>query len=90
MPTETDEQLAAALGALRKKRKASHRPRYYKSRLDRYRSQLETLQALGASFEEMAVWLRKHKRTRVATSTVWRVFRRWERLDEALASTRSS
>lgn len=71
------ERLAAELEAVRGLREVARRRRGQRSRLDRYRAEIESLASAGASSYEIALWLRKFKRTRVHPTTVWRALRRW-------------
>ena len=71
------EQLAAELEAIRGLRQVARRRRRQRSRLDRYRAEIESLASAGASSYDIALWLRKFKRTRVHPTTVWRALRRW-------------
>jgi hypothetical protein len=71
------ERLAAELEAVRGLREIARRRRGQRSRLDRYRTEIESLASAGASSYEIALWLRKFKWTRVHPTTVWRVLRRW-------------
>ena len=65
------------LAAVRRLRSVARRKPYKRSRLDRYRAEIEALAAGGASGYEIALWLRRFKRTKVHPSTVWRAIRRW-------------
>ena len=71
------EHLAAELEAIRGLRQVARRLRRQRSRLDRYRAEIESLARAGASSYDIALWLRKFKRTRVHPTTVWRALRRW-------------
>lgn len=57
---------------LRVQRKIARRQSYRRSRLARYRAELVRLRQAQASFAELALWLRKTKRIKVAPSTVMR------------------
>ena len=72
-----NEPLVSELEAIRCLRKAARRRRSQRSRLDRYRAEIERLAGVGASSYDIALWLRKYKRTRVHPTTVWRALRRW-------------
>jgi len=71
------DQLAAELDVVRGLRQVARRRRGPRSRLDRYRAEIESLANAGASSYDIALWLRKFKRTRVHPTTVWRALRRW-------------
>ena len=63
----------AALAALREHRAAAKRRRTWgKSRLVPYRAELVKLRAAGASFTELAEWLRREKRVKMDPSSVRR------------------
>ena len=71
------ERLAGELEVVRGLRQVARRRRGRRSRLDRYRAEIESLASAGASSYDIALWLRKFKRTRVHPTTVWRALRRW-------------
>ena len=71
------ERLATELEAIRDTRRVARRRRTGRSRLDRYRTEIETLAIAGVSSYDIALWLRKFKRMRVHPTTVWRALRRW-------------
>ena len=71
------EWLCAELEVVRGLRQVARRRRGQRSRLDRHRAEIETLASVGASSYDIALWLRKFKRTRVHPTTVWRALRRW-------------
>ena len=60
------------LAKLRARRQALRRRRYRPSKLDRYRAELAELRQAGASYRELADWLRRVKRRRVHPSTIHR------------------
>ena len=59
------------LDSIRELHNVGRRRRYYRSRLDRYRSELVELRKNGASWNELVTFLRLH-RIKVARSTVIR------------------
>ncbi|ELQ9312400.1 hypothetical protein R3D73_005457 [Serratia marcescens] len=59
------------LAALREQTRRIRKPRYRKSRLDRYAGELVQLHREGASAAELQRWLRE-KRIRVVLSTITR------------------
>lgn len=71
------DRLANELEVVRSLRQVARRRRGQRSRLDRYRAEIERLARAGASSYDIALWLRKFKRTRVHPTTVWRALRRW-------------
>jgi hypothetical protein len=71
------KRLAGELEAVRGLRQVARRRRSQRSRLDRYRAEIESLARAGASSYDIPLWLRKFKRVRVHPTTVWRALRRW-------------
>jgi Fe2+ or Zn2+ uptake regulation protein len=63
--------MAAAMPDTHTQQPITRRRRYYPSRLRRYRAELVLLRRGGASYRELAEWLRA-RRLRVAPSTVQR------------------
>ena len=64
---------SATLDSIRKARAVRrHRRTWGKSRLSPHRAELTKLRAEGASFSDLAFWLRKEKRIKVDRSTVRR------------------
>jgi len=64
--------LSAKLETVRERRRLARKRRYRRSKLDRYRPELVTLRRLGASYRDMAVYLRHEHRRRVDPTTVRR------------------
>ncbi|MDD9997869.1 MAG: hypothetical protein OXQ89_09015 [Rhodospirillaceae bacterium] len=64
--------MSAKLKAVRERRILARRKRYRRSKLDRYRAELVSLHRLGASYRDMAVYLRHEHRRRVDPTTVRR------------------
>ncbi len=60
-----------ALSEIREQRATKRRRSFRRSRLARYRSELVALRKHGASFHELAAWLRS-KRVKVSHTTVLR------------------
>jgi hypothetical protein len=71
------DELASQLAAVRARRAESRRKRWRGSRLDRYRVELVALAKLGASWRDLAVWLRQYKRMKVNPATVGRRLSVW-------------
>lgn len=65
---------------IRSKRKLSERNRF--SRLNMHRKQIEDLAELGASREEIRIWLRQKANVNVAASTISRALKRWKAADQ--------
>ena len=87
-PTQGESSLRATIADLERAvrelqaerdRQVARRRRGQRSRLDRYRAEIESLARAGASSYDIALWLRKFKRTRVHPTTVWWAPRRWRR-----------
>lgn len=72
-----DEKLTAQLATVRVTRQIARRRCHVRSRLDRYRAEIEALVHAGASSYDLALWLRQFKRTKVHPTTVWRALKRW-------------
>ena len=70
-------ELSNQLNAIREQRQLVRRRRYSRSRLDRYRAEIEALAEQGASWQEIALWLRTYKRTKVDRTTVGRRLKVW-------------
>jgi len=68
----TPASLSDSLEAVRERRRLARRRRYRRSKLDRYRAELVTLRRLGASYREMALYVRHQHRRRVDPTTVRR------------------
>ena len=64
--------ISAKLEAVRERRRLARRRRYRRSKLDRYRAELVSLRRMGASYRDMAVYLRHEHRRRVDPTTVRR------------------
>ena len=79
-PESTPEEAfdaAAEADRLRAQTKARRRPRYRRSRLDRYKGELLALRGEGCTTAELQRWLLAH-RIRVQHATVARWLRRHE------------
>ena len=76
MQSGTDK-LRHQLEAVRVQRATARRRRFTRSRLDRYRAELEALAGEGASVRDLTAWLRQYKRVKVHPSTVARRLARW-------------
>ncbi len=72
----------AELAALRARRTAAQRKTYRVSRLARYRAELVALRRAGASYPELAEWLRRKRRCKVHHTTVMRYLRGLPELQE--------
>lgn len=74
-----DEELTAQLAAVRAIRRTARYHRHGRSRLDRYRAEIEALAQAGASSYDIALWLRQFKRIKIHPTTVWRALQRWRK-----------
>jgi len=68
--------------SLRQQRRSARRRRYRRSRLDKYRSDIEFIQAAGGSWRDISIWLRKFRRTNVHPTTVGRALAKWQEKEE--------
>ena len=64
--------LSAKLDAVRARRRLARRRRYRRSKLDLYRAELVSLRRMGASYRDMAAYLRLEHRKLVDPTTVRR------------------
>ena len=62
----------AELAAIRTRRRDLRRVAYRHSKLTRYRAKLVELRQAGASYRELARWLRTEKRRRIDPTTIRR------------------
>ena len=72
-----DHDLTDQLEQVRTGRRIARRRSLTRSRLDRYRAEIEALANAGASSYDIALWLRQFKRTKVHPTTVWRALQHW-------------
>ena len=70
--------LQAQLREIRRTRKRARRRPYRVSRLDRHRAEIEKLRNMGASLEDIRLWLRRCKRIRITRRGILYRLRRWE------------
>ena len=68
----TPHDAACILDAMRAHRAVARRRRYRASKLTRYRAELVTLHLAGASYRELALWLRRDHRLRANPTTIRR------------------
>lgn len=73
-----DPELEQQLASIRQERLEAHRKRYRRSRLDRFRAEIELLSEAGASHRDIQLWLRRFKHTKVDARTVGRALQRWK------------
>ena len=71
--------LTRQLDTVRALRREARKRRYRRSRLDRFRADLEQLAAAGASWRELVHWLRIYRRVSVHPTTVGRRLAEWAR-----------
>jgi hypothetical protein len=72
-----DHDLTDQLEEVRTVRRIARRRFVTRSRLDRYRAEIEALADARASSYDITLWLRQFKRTKVHPTTVWRALKRW-------------
>ena len=68
----TPQEAASTLADIRAYRNAALKTRYRSSKLKRYRNELVALHRAGASYRELAFWLRRHHRLRADPTTIRR------------------
>ena len=68
----TPQAAATELAALRGRRADARKRRYRPSKLARFRAELAALRHAGASYRELAAWLRRERRARVDPTTIRR------------------
>jgi len=61
----------------RTKKKARRRP-YRASRLDRHRAEIKKLRKIGASLEDIRLWLRRYRRVHITRRAIHYRLRRWQ------------
>jgi len=69
--------LRAELQEIRRTRKRARRRPYRASRLDRYRAEIEELRRKGASLEDIRLWLRRYRRTRITRAAIHYRLHHW-------------
>ena len=70
--------LQSELQAIRRTKKRARRRPYRASRLDRHRAEIEKLRHMGASLEDIRLWLRRYKRTHITRTAIHYRLRRWK------------
>ena len=75
------DTLQQQLHTIQHERKIQRQQRLRRSRLDRYRSEIEQLRTLGASYEDITVWLQQIKHININRSSVYRMLQRWQQRD---------
>jgi len=79
LPTRRqDMDLQAQLQEIWRTRKRARRRPYRASRLNRHRAGIEKLRKMGASLEEIRLWLRRYRRVRITRRAILYRLRRWE------------
>lgn len=64
------------------KRGVYRRRRYKRSRLDRFRAEIEVIHSAGGSWRDITIWLRLHRKIKVHPTTVGRAIARWQGHEE--------
>jgi len=70
------------LNTIRCHKKIRRRKSYPYSRLTKWRTELVSLRKEGASFRELTLWLRKHKRIKMSHTTIMRYLKQLPELEE--------
>jgi len=70
--------LQTQLQEIRRTRKRARRRPYRASRLDRHRAEIERLCRMGASLEDIRLWLRRYKRLCITRRAIHYRLRRWQ------------
>jgi len=70
-------ELQNQLEDVQRVRKIDGKQPFRKSKLDRHRPQILFLHASDASYKDIQLWLRRYKRLRVSSSTIFRSIKRW-------------
>jgi len=73
-----EQEIYVQFQKIRETNYMARRTRYRRSRLDRYRAEIELLDDAGASWRDITLWLRLHRRTKVHPTTVGRSLIRWK------------
>lgn len=68
----TPQEVASALADLKDRRALARKQRYRPSKLARFRAELVALRRAGASYRDLAFWLRTEKRLRIDATTIRR------------------
>lgn len=76
------ENVSVQLQEVQRIRQASKRRRKVKSRLDRYRVELEFMASQGASAADMALWLKRYKRLNMSRSAIASRLQLWKQQDD--------
>lgn len=75
---DLEKQLKIQLAEIRRTRHVSRRRQFRQSKLDVHRSEILKLIELGASFEDVRLWLRRHKRMRITREAIFYRVKIWE------------
>ena len=70
--------LQIELQEIRRTRKRARRRPYRASRLDRHRAEIEDLRRMGASLDDIRLWLRRYRRVHITRRAILYRLRRWE------------
>lgn len=71
------DSLRDDLERIRTARRAARRRYYRPSKLEPHRKTLEDLRGLGASLEDLRIWLQRKAGLEISKSAVSRAFKRW-------------
>ena len=76
------KELVTQLESVREMRQIGRRKPYKRSRLERHRAEIACLVEEGASWRDIALWLRRYKRIKVHPTTVGRAITKWKNGEE--------
>ncbi len=78
------------LQAIRDHKKIARQQTYLKSRLNKLRAELVAMRQAGASYPELATWLRQYKRIKMAHTSIMRYLNQLPELKGDTAKTDNS
>ena len=73
----------AEVAKIRQRKEIGKQKHYHKSRLQHYRAELVQMRKAGASYPELALWLRTEKRIKVAHTTTMRFLKKLPEMEGA-------
>lgn len=69
------------LAAIQARRQVARRAKFQRSKVDRFRVELEDMKKQGASLRDMAEWLASYKRIKAHPSTIGKRLKKWRKQD---------
>jgi hypothetical protein len=82
MDMDDEEKILTQLYEVKYKRGVYRRKRYKRSRLDRFRAEIEIIHKAGGSWRDIAIWLRQYRNMKVHPTTVGRALASWQGKEE--------